>query len=200
MAHDDEYTRKYMQGSTARYVDKVKMPRWLSAALLGAGAIGAVAGVVSGGPLIAPIAVLATTVGVWALFSTIRVVVTDDVVHVQFGLFGPRIPVDKIVSVEVVDYNPLKYGGWGLRFGLDGSRAFSLPGHGGKAVRVRYKGRLGTRTVDVTSEHPEAVRAAIEEARHRDLSEVRAESGLAAASTDPIEAVHEERVGHDHEG
>jgi hypothetical protein len=64
-------------------------------------------------------------------------------VHIQYGTFGPRIALADITAVEVVDYDALRYGGWGIRRGLSGGMAYSVPGRGGKAVRVTTRdGRI----------------------------------------------------------
>jgi hypothetical protein len=194
MANDDEYTKKYMDGEQARYVDKVRMPAWFNALLLGAGVAGTVAAAVGGGSIFAPVLVFGAVGGAWSILSTLRTVVTRDGVHIQYGLFGPKIPIADIVSVDVVEYEAVKYGGWGIRFGLDGSRAYSLPGKGGRAVRIRRRARGGERVVDITSENPEALRLAIEEVRHSDLAELRERHGVAAAPDASAEA-----ATHEHE-
>jgi hypothetical protein len=101
----------------------------------------------------------------WMLFMYVRVTVTADTVHLQLGVFGPKIPVADIVEACAENYPVAKYRGWGVRFALDGSVAYSVPGYG-RGVRIRFTKKNGREsTVWVTSPEPEALVAAIEQAR-----------------------------------
>jgi hypothetical protein len=109
------------------------------------------------------------------------VTVTAETVHVQLGVFGPKIPVGDIAEVAAEKYPVLKYGGWGIRFALDGSVAYSVPGHGGRGVRIRYKKKNGREsTAWVTTPDPEALVLAIERAR--------AAKGIRVAEPVPVSA------------
>lgn len=159
----DDYARKYMGGDRVRFLDKVRIPRWLHALLLGSGALASIAVAFAGVPEMMPV-VIAPTLLTWGLLSAIRVAVTDTHVHVQYGLFGPQIPLDDIVAVVAEDYKWARYGGWGIRRGLDGAWAFSVPGRGGKAVRISYRAGSKIKQVVVSSEQAGALAAAIHEA------------------------------------
>ncbi len=102
---------------------------------------------------------------VWILFMFLRVTVTPDALHVQLGLFGPNIAMGEITSATVAKYEALKYGGWGIRMGLDGSIAYSLPGHGGKGVAVTFTKKGKERKMFVTCPNPEEIVTAIDKAR-----------------------------------
>jgi hypothetical protein len=159
----DDYARKYMGGDRVRFLDKVRIPPWLHVLLLGSGALAAVSVAFAGVPEMMPV-VLAPALLTWGLLTAIRVAVTDTHVHVQYGLFGPKIALEDIVAVDVEDYQWLRYGGWGIRRGLDGAWAFSVPGRGGKAVRIRYRDAGKVKAVVVSSEQAGALAAAIHEA------------------------------------
>jgi hypothetical protein len=161
---DDEYEKKYMGGGEALARSKAGMPWWFHLLIGMACCASAGAGLASG--TLASLVSLPILLLVWILFLYLRVTVTADTVHVQLGVFGPRVPIADILDVVAEKYSALKYGGWGIRFGLDGSVAYSVPGHGGRGIRIRYKKKNGGEaTIWVTSPDPEALVAAIERAR-----------------------------------
>jgi hypothetical protein len=97
----------------------------------------------------------------WILFRVLRVHVTEQTVHIQYGTFGPRIPVAAITSCRVVDYELSNYGGWGIRYGLDGSWAYSLAGDSGRVVQIGWQEGGKEKKVVVSSPDPDALAAAI---------------------------------------
>lgn len=100
------------------------------------------------------------------LLTVLRVVVSTREVHIQYGPFGPRIPIESIAEAKVIDYDWKRYGGWGVRIGLDGSRAYSIMSKAGRrAVEIRWMDGGSAQTTVVTSEQAEAIVAAIAEAR-----------------------------------
>ncbi len=104
----------------------------------------------------------------WAIFSTLRVVVSEAQVHIQYGLFGPKIPVASITKAEAVDYKWTEYGGYGIRKGFDGTTAYNLIGDKGRGVRIHWRDDKGkVKKVLISSAHPEKVAAAIALARER---------------------------------
>jgi len=95
----------------------------------------------------------------------LRVAVTAESVHVQLGPAGPSIPIAGIESVEVRRYAWERYGGWGVRLGLDGSWAYSIPGVG-RGVRIVWRNERGRScTAFVSSREPEQLAEAIARAR-----------------------------------
>jgi hypothetical protein len=175
----DDYEKKYMGGGEALARSRAGMPWWFHL-LLGMACIAVVGSAVASGTLVSlltlPVLLLS-----WVLFMFLRVTVTAETVHVQLGVFGPKIPVEDIVEVATEKYPVLKYGGWGIRFALDGSVAYSVPGHGGRGVRIRYKKKNGREsTAWVTSPDPEGLVAAIEQAR--------VAKGVRVAETVPVSA------------
>jgi len=89
-------------------------------------------------PLVcAGVAALGVFLGVVGLmFAVVRTVVTEEAVHVKYGLWGPDVPLDAIQSCNVVEYDWTQFGGWGIRRGRDGTRAY-VPASG-PVVELRY--------------------------------------------------------------
>ena len=85
---------------------------------------------------------------------TVRV--SEQSVEARFaGIFHAVVPMTEIASVEAREYAPLKqFGGWGWRFGRNGSRQYALLGKRA-AVVTRIDGRevyLGARDVDALAD------------------------------------------------
>lgn len=116
-------------------------------------------------PLVLPLASVAVLLLAWLLFSVLRITVSEREVFVQYGLFGPRIPVADITRCEAVAYDWDQYGGWGIRYGRDGSRAYNMLGDRGRAVRIAYKKGKNEQVVLLSSRDPGRLAASIEEAR-----------------------------------
>jgi hypothetical protein len=115
---------------------------------------------------------LPITIGILALvallFAVLRITVTRSEVIVQYGLFGPRIPVSAIQDCQAVKYNWMTYGGWGIRRGRDGSWAYNMVGDAGRAVRIEWTDTKGKKQVTlVASPNPDALARAVNEARGR---------------------------------
>jgi hypothetical protein len=159
----DDYEKKYMSGEGALATARARMP-WLFDVLLLVLAAFTTASSLASGTWVA-LATVPILLLVWILFMFLRVTVTPDALHVQLGLFGPQVAIDEITSATVAKYDALKYGGWGIRMGLDGSIAYSLPGHGGKGVAVTFTKNGKERKMFVTCPNPEEIVSAIEKAR-----------------------------------
>ncbi len=97
--------------------------------------------------------------GLTGAFAPMRTLVTREGVTVTFGLPGWirfRIPAGEIRSAEAVTYRPLaEFGGWGIRFGLGGTRAYTARGNRG--VRIEADGRKYL----IGSQRPEELAAAL---------------------------------------
>ncbi len=184
----DDYERKFMGGGEALARSKAGMPWWFHL-LLGL-SCATILGTAIAHATFAGLAGLPVLMLVWLLFMYLRVTVTSDTVHVQLGLFGPKIPVADIVEAVAEKYPVMKYGGWGIRLGLDGSIAYSVPGHGGRGVRIRYRKKSGRETTAwVTSPDPEALVAAIDRARAAKGVRVADETKLRVDSPPEVEEV-----------
>jgi len=79
----------------------------------------------------------------WMLFAVLRVSVSEDNVNVQYGLFGPKIPISAIESAEAVEYDWKSFGGWGIRVNRKGEWIYNMPGDQGRAVRIAWRDKRG---------------------------------------------------------
>ena len=172
----DEYTAQYMEGGRARIVTKQRMPGWFFALMAAAMAVVVGTGL-AGGSLASLVGIIPLAL-VTLLLSHLRVVVTDDAVHVQYGLWGPTIAVESITRCEVKPYEPMRFGGWGFKRSFDGTMAYSVPGGEGECVALEITEGSKTRKVVITTPNAAAVALAIEEARARKLG-----SGVRIADT-----------------
>jgi len=159
----DDYEKKYMSGEGAIASARARMPWPFDVLLLFLAAFTTATSIASGTWV--ALATVPLLLLVWILFMFLRVTVTPDTLHVQLGVFGPKVAIDEITSATVAKYDALKYGGWGIRLGIDGSIAYSLPGHGGKGVAVTFTRNGKERKMFVTCPNPEEVVAAIDKAR-----------------------------------
>jgi hypothetical protein len=95
--------------------------------------------------------------------SVLRTVVTSEEVHVQYGLWGPRIPIEAIRSCKVVPYDVLKYGGWGLKY-RNGVWAYTMHGHP-DVVELEWDERGKTKHAVVSSDDPAMLARKIQQSR-----------------------------------
>ncbi len=191
----DEYEAAYMgDGGQIIYRDKIPA-NWIWHAIIGgiwAFSMGAIllSGWGAGAAAIWPLAIsgLLTTLmmfALWALFAVLRVTVSDEHVHIQYGLFGPKIAMSAIDSAEAVDYDWKKFGGWGIRRARDGEWAYNMVGDAGRAVRIRHRDGDKLKSVLVASKEPEALATAIAKARSGGRVRVR-QSAVRVAEADPV--------------
>lgn len=144
----DPYEQRYMAGEGAvlyrhkhsapwqlHTIFALSMAAVFGAALAAGGAAGGAVGIAVGVPMIAL---------VWILFSVLRVSVSEGHVNVQYGLFGPKIPLAAIEHAELVQYDWRRIG-WGIKRSLAGEWFFNMPGDGGRAVRIVYSDARGKR-------------------------------------------------------
>lgn len=163
----DSYESEYMRGEgMVLYRDKTRSPWQLHAIC------GTVAAMMIAAAIAAPAAWVGSAFGLlligflWVLFSVLRVTVSEGHVNVQLGLFGPKIPIAAIESVEALEYDWKQFGGWGIRLNSKGEWMYNLPGDGGRAVRLVWRDRKGRRKVTyVASRQSEQLAATIERAR-----------------------------------
>ncbi|HHH29562.1 MAG TPA: hypothetical protein ENK57_14615 [Polyangiaceae bacterium] len=120
--------------------------------------------------------------------TVVRTVVTSDEVMVRLGLWGPRVPIADVVSVRAIDYPMIKYGGWGIKRGIDGSWAYTIPGGTGRVVELEYRDGSKTKKVVFSAERPEAVAEAILRATSGRL---RIEDVSGAGRSSEVQADHE---------
>ena len=163
----DEYTAQYMEGGRARIVTKQRMPGWFFA-LMAFSAVAVIGSGVASASLVGLLGLIPLAL-VTLLLSHLRVVVTDDAVHVQYGMWGPTIALETITRCEVKPYEPRRFRGWGFKRALDGTRAYSVPGGEGECIALEIIEGAKTRKVLITTPRAAAVALAIEEARARKL-------------------------------
>lgn len=165
----DLYERKYMSDEgLVLHRAKAQAPKWLQAMLL-LPVVGMIptAFLTPGGWLAAAIA-LPVSFLLWVFFSVLRVTVSEHHVNIQYGLFGPKIPISAIDDAEATTYDWKKFGGWGIKRSLDGEWIYNMPGDQGRAVRIVWRTPKGRRRVTlIGSRDHHALARAIAEARDR---------------------------------
>lgn len=190
MAEADDYAKKYMGDGGLLYEAKSKAPGAffaivLSPMLLSLLTTVLVAALTPASALVvlASIPAVFITLAVAVLFGVLRVTVTKTHLHVQYGLFGPRIPLEAIDACEAVAYDWKHYGGFGIRRGRDGTWAYNMMGDQGRAVRLRWRDDKGKETVTLVSapDPDELVRTVRQAKAGAGASRVRVEAGAPAA-------------------
>lgn len=154
----DAYEAEYMRGEgVVLYRDKSRAP-WPLHAIFGAiTALTVASGFAGPGAWVGTVATLPVLLIMWLLFAVLRVTVSEGHVNVQYGLFGPKIPVSAIESAEAVTYDWKRFGGWGIRVNRHGEWIYNMPGDGGRAVRIAWRDKKGKAKVtyvgSLESEH-----------------------------------------------
>lgn len=147
----DLYEQHYMAAEgVVLYRHKHSAPRQLHAiffaamvaAFASAFAVGGVVGGAVGVAVGVPLLVLA-----WLVSSVLRVSVSEQHVDIQYGLFGPKIPIASIEQTELVQYDWRRIGRWSLKRSLAGELVINMPGDGGRAVRMIWRDARGKRRV-----------------------------------------------------
>jgi hypothetical protein len=144
----DAYESEYMRGEgMVLYRDKSRAP-WPLHAIFGTAMllIAATAFAGSGAWVGAAVSMPMLAI-IWLLFSVLRVTVSEGHVNLQYGLFGPKIPIAAIESAEAVEYDWKQFGGWGIRVNSKREWMYNMPGDGGRAVCITWRDRKGKRKV-----------------------------------------------------
>lgn len=148
----DLYEQRYMTaGEVVLYRHKHSAPWQLhaifaaavvamgSAALAVGGVVGGAVGIAVGVPMLALL---------WILSSVLRVSVSAGHVNIQYGMFGPQIPLADIEAAEIIRYDWRRIGGGrGIKTTLAGEWIYNLPVEGGRAVRIVWRDARGKRRV-----------------------------------------------------
>jgi len=202
----DDYERKYMQeGGGSLYHDKITAPLAFHLIFLLPLAIVIVSALVTSAPALVPLLSVIPLVLVWLLFSTLRISVSKRHVHVQYGLFGPKVPIEAILACEAIDYDWKAYGGFGIRFGRDGSVAYNMLGDHGRAAVITYRQGKKERRLLLSSRDPERLALAVNHARAMALPRIEAPAArieapaeeAAAQAAAEAEAVAEEAAAQE---
>ncbi len=168
----DPYEEKYMGGEGMVLHRAKERAPWQLNALLGVGFASSLLPLFLGAPgaWIAPLIALPIMFVTWMLFSVLRVTVSQGYVNIQYGLFGPKIPIASISKAEATTYDWKKFGGWGIKRSWSGEWIYNMPGDGGKAVRIEWTNDKGKSVVTlIGSKEPQTLAAAIAQARANPL-------------------------------
>lgn len=161
----DLYERTYMPGEgTVLYRDKRRAP-WQLQALFTGSALVVMLATIGSGQLWAMAIALPPLLLIWLLFAVLRVTVSEGHVNIQYGLFGPKIPISAITSALAQSYDWKTYGGWGIRYAGKRTWMYNMPGDGGRCVRITWRDAKGTRVTAIGSKHAESLVSAIHQAQ-----------------------------------
>lgn len=138
----------------------------------------------------------------WATLSVIRTVVSDREVFVQYGLWGPRVPIERVRSCRVVDYDWASYGGWGMKRSPDGTWAYVISN--GKVVELTWQAEDGIEkkalfSADDAVATVTAIHKAMEMASNKGLPRVRVESEPPKRIDAELEDVETDQGAAEHE-
>ncbi len=190
-ASDDDYAKKYMSGGAALGASRMRMGPLLFV-LMGSAALSViVSAVATRQPAL--LLILLSHALLTLTMSHLRVTVTRELVHIQYGLFGPKIPVAHIEDARAVAYDWKRYGGWGIRGGGKAGTAYSVTGGRKMGVELTVRDKNGVlSTVFASSDEPEELVRAIEQARGKPFARtatgVRVETAAEEASEETVEA------------
>lgn len=170
----DEYERTQMAGAgEVLYRYRVTSPPWLLALAAGlpglglfgaaiataaAGAVGASLGFAAGG-----VALVGLMSIVHLVFAVGRIAVSEGELHVQMGLWGPRIPIRDIASAEAGSI-PGRRIGMGAGYDLTGRMTYRMWGDNAKAVLLTL---TSGKKIALVMKEPDALLAAIRDAMGR---------------------------------
>lgn len=161
----DLYERTYMPGEgTVLYRDKRRAP-WQIHALFLFPLLAVIGSTAATGAWFALAIALPPLLLIWLLFAVLRVTVSEGHVNVQYGLFGPKIPISAVESVEAISYDWKTYGGWGIRYAGKREWMYNLPGDGGRAVRITWHDHRGRRVTAIGSRHAEDLARSVQQAQ-----------------------------------
>lgn len=188
----DRYEAEYMAAEGGILHERRRMPGWFFALMGVIGLIELVASVATANPLPALIA-LPILAAVTLLLSHLRVVLTETHLHIQYGLWGPKIAVEDITSMRVEPYSMMRYGGFGIRRSIDGYWAYSTPGGNGQALILETR---DGRKLCITLDQAERFRQMITDLQARRAGTgVRVDAGEAApAQGEAQELAREDRA------
>jgi hypothetical protein len=160
----DAYEANYMAGPTGTLFRSKARSSWTGPAFTAAIALFVLLWGATHGRLILALIVAPAMALAGLLFTVIRVRVSAMAVDVQYGLLGPSIPIESIESAEAIVHsyrNPLR---WGISPTGKGERLYTIPGDGGRAVKIVWRDGKRRKTHIIGTHEParlaEAIRAA----------------------------------------
>lgn len=164
MNNPDPYETKYMSGAGSIARARKRMPLHYHL-LFGVPCLLVLFAAVASGawPVLALLPFVAL---LWVLFMHIRIHVTQEHVHIQLGVFGPKIPREAIVSARVETYDAKKYKSKVVHAASDGSIAYYVAGGSERGVRIEYRDAANElQSVFASCEEADAIVEAIESVR-----------------------------------
>ena len=177
----DQYEENFMAGEGTVLFRAKDRAHWsLAALVLGIGGV-SVASLWPVAPL-AALASFAVLCLMWLLFAVLRVTVSEGAVNIQLGLWGPRIPISSILSVQATTYKFTQFGGWGIRMSHKWGTMYNMPGDGGNALKIQWRNESGReKTTWVGTRKAEALVRVIRAAQREAVSAAPKDIALEAA-------------------
>lgn len=183
----DAYESQYMSASGGLVHERRRMPGWFFG-LMGVVALVELGASIAAGSVFPALIALPILAAVTLLLSHLRIVLTREHLHIQYGLWGPKVAVADIVSMRVEPYSMLRYGGFGIRRSLDGYWAYSTPGGNGLALVIEARdAKGGTRRLCVTLDRAAEFKRRIEELQSAGGARVRVDAGEGASEAEVVE-------------
>lgn len=161
----DAYENNYMAGTTGTLFRSKAQSSWGGPAFAAVIALFVLLWGATHGQLILALSVAPAMALVGLFFSVIRIRVSETSVDVQYGLLGPSIPIESIESVEAIAHsyrNPLR---WGISPTGKGERLYTIPGDGGRAVKIVWRDGKRRKVHIIGTHEPERLAEAIQTAR-----------------------------------
>jgi hypothetical protein len=151
-------TKKSMKDQTTEYYEKVGLGVFMKTTLIVLALVFGVIGLVGWysvsllfGVVMALSGLLTISI-IYALFGSIKIIITSKELVVAFRFFSQRFFLCDIESCEQTTTSFKKYSGIGIRYGVDGSLAYSTSS--GSAVRIT---KAGERPFVFSTNHPDTV-------------------------------------------
>ena len=129
------------------------------------------------------------------LLPVLRTTVTSKELHVQYGLWGPRIAIDAIKSCTAEPYDAMKYGGWGIK--RSGGVWAYVPTGVDDIVKVVYDHKGKEKTVVFGATDAYAVAAEINRARGMPGLRVPEDEALEESLAEAEALAEEEAASHE---
>ena len=161
----DPYERAYMSDGQAVVMREKTQMNWKAQGFAAVGSLFVLVWSVTHGNVLLGLGLGVGLMLFSLLFAVLRVRVTTEHVHVQYGVMGPKIPLASIESVEAVEHQWTNVLRWGVSPVGRSQWLYSIAGDDGRAVKITWL-KQGKRLVHYigSPEHEELARA-IEAAR-----------------------------------
>jgi hypothetical protein len=161
----DAYEANYMAGPTGTLFRSKVRSAWVGPAFTAVMSLFVLVWGATHGQLILSLILAPAMALVGLFFNVIRVRVSANSVDIQYGLLGPSIPIESIESAEAIIHsyrNPLR---WGISPTGKGERLYTIPGDGGRAVKIVWRDGERRKVHIIGTHEPERLAEAIRTAR-----------------------------------